>query len=1150
MLGAQKASTGLATARVVDRGLPRLRCGIAYRLPNSLSRSGLLSFESGDSRSDLVRGWLEAHGLGSLAGLFEENLIDEEALLELTDSDLIELGLALGPRVKLRGALKDLQRQGWEGLRADAMPSSQAKPAQAAERRQLTVMFVDLVDSTGLAGKLDPEDMSAVLRTYQDTCAGAITRFDGHVARYMGDGILAYFGWPQAHEDEVAQAVRAGLAITDAVSHLPQPEDLPLAARVGIATGWVVVGDLVGDEEAQERVVVGETPNLASRLQGAAEPGQVVVSEGTRRLLHARFDLEDLGEHEFKGIEQPSRVFAVVSERTVESRFEATSEALLPMVGRDHELGLILERWDQASSGHGQGMLLVGEAGIGKSRILRALLDALSEQKHMRIRFQCSPYHVDSALWPVVQQVRFTSGITASDSAGERLDKLETTIGIAGGEDREFAQLIEGLMSADGVRPPGSLDLTPEVQRARTLEGLVRWLRLLADRQPVLVVLEDAQWSDPTTLEMIDQALGVLAGSAVMILLTSRPDRQPELGGHAHVTHLALNRLGPRSIEAMVRELNPDKELSPEVVESIVARTDGVPLFAEELTKTVLEIGETEVPASLHDTLMARLDRIPEAKSVAQIASCIGREFGYRLLSMIADVPTDELDDSLDTLISAGLIFGRGSPPVAQYRFKHHLVQDTAHESLLLSQRKATHQRIAEALEHEFEGQHDREPELLARHLTEAERFEEAIPYWEEAGKLSVQRSANIEAIGHLSVALDLLNQLPSTGERDEQELRLCSEIAGPLMATKGYGAPETVRNFEQVQRLADQVGDTTLLFPILYQQWLSPIISGDPAEAIKVARRFVSLAEQGSDSGLILMGQRILGISLFEMAETPTARDALVRVRDLYDRSEHAELRFRYGQDPYAAALSFLGVALFELGYPDQAHATAAAGAEHARDLEHANTLGYALTIGRLTVAWCMNEFSPAGQLADTVISLADQYGMALWRAYALIFKGWSMVMAESNDEGFGFIERGLDGLDATSTRLHRPQLLAMSAQALERVGDVERAMQVVEEALILAQKERWAESELYRIRGSLQASTGHTEDATNSFEHAIDLARQRGAKSWELRTGINLAAVLRDAGQEIKANELLAPLYEGFVEGFDTHDLLRAKALLDEMR
>jgi len=636
----------------------------------------------------------------------------------------------------------------------------------------------------------------------------------------------------------------------------------------------------------------------------------------------------------------------------------------------------------------------------------------------------------------------------------------------------------------------------------------------------------------------------------VMIVLTSRPDDQPELGGHAHVTHLALNRLGPKGVEAMVRELSPDQELSPELVERIVARTDGVPLFAEELTRAVMETGETDVPASLHDSLMARLDRIPESKAVAQTASCIGREFDYRLLSAITDVADDELDHALDTLISAGLIFGRGSPPVAQYRFKHHLVQDTAHESLLLSQRKATHERIAEALKHDFEGQRDREPELLARHLTEAERFGEAIPYWEEAGTLSVQRSANIEAIGHLSVALDLLNQLPLTRERDEQELRLCGEIAGPLMATKGYGAPETLRNFERVQKLADQVGDTTLLFPILYQQWLTPIFSGDPATAVGVARRFVSLADQGTDTGLTLMGQRILGISLFEMAETPTARDTLVRVRDLYDRSEHAELRFRYGQDPYVAALSFLAIALFELGYPDEAYATAAAGVDHAEDLEHANTLGYALTIGRLTVAWCMNEFSLAGQLADTVISLADEYGMALWRAYALIFKGWSMVMAESNDDGFGFIERGLDGLDATSTGLHRRQCLAMSAQALERFGEVERAMQVVEEALMLAQEERWAESELYRIRGSLQVSTGHTEAATNSFEHALDLARQRGAKSWELRTALSLAAVLRDAGQEFKANELLAPLYEEFVEGFDTDDLLRAKALLDEMR
>ncbi len=575
-----------------------------------------------------VRAWLEANGFGRFADLFEANEIDREVLLELTDDDLAKLGLPLGPRKKLLKAIAALD-QPTEPSPTRSLPEpappAMAAPRPDAERRQLTVMFVDLVGSTALSTQLDPEDMREVIRAYQNAVAGEIARFDGHVAKFMGDGVLAYFGYPKAHEDEAERAVRAGLAITAAIGLLNNPAGEALAARVAIATGLVVVGDLVGEGVAQEQAVVGDTPNLAARLQGIAAPGQVVIADATRRLLGSGFELEDLGEHELKGIGEPVPAFAVAGERRVESRFEAMSgPSLLPMVGRGQELALLLERWALAKAGEGQGVLLVGEAGIGKSRISRALLDALVEEEHFRVRYQCSPYHIDSALWPVIQQLNHAAGLETEDPIEARLDKLEALLERAGG--REAAPLIANLLGLDGVARYGPLDLTPQARRARTLHALAEQPLRLATRQPVLVVLEDAHWIDPTTLELIEQCLDRIAKARVLILMTSRPDQQPALAAHPHVTRLTLNRLGRAGVESIVARLGGD-HLPSKTINGIIARTDGVPLFVEELTKAVLETGEASIPASLHDSLMARLDRIPDVKALAQIAACIGRDF-------------------------------------------------------------------------------------------------------------------------------------------------------------------------------------------------------------------------------------------------------------------------------------------------------------------------------------------------------------------------------------------------------------------------------------------------------------------------------------------------------------------------------------------
>jgi class 3 adenylate cyclase len=630
---------------------------------------------------DVAR-WLAEQGLGHHAEVFAENGIAGDVLRDLTDADLRELGLNLGDRKRLLKAIAALAAgPAQDRVGKDRSIAAPTAPREA-ERRQLTVMFVDLVGSTALSATLDPEDMREVIRAYQNAVAGEIVRLEGHVAKFMGDGVLAYFGWPRAHKDEAERAVRAGLALAQTVGQLKAPTGEALSARVGIATGLVVVGDLVGEGASQEQAVVGDTPNLAARLQGIAAPGQVVIADVTRRLLGASFELESLGARALKGISEPARAFAVIGEQPVESRFEAMSgPSVLPMVGRDQELALLLERWAQAKAGEGQGVLLVGEAGIGKSRISRALLDVLAKEPHTRIRYQCSPYHVDSALWPVIQQLTQAAGIKADDPAESKLDRLEALLRRVRRGAADVAPLIADLIGLEGGERYGTLDLTPQMRRARTLEVLVDQLLGLAAQQPVLMVLEDAHWIDPTTLELVAQCLDRITDSRVLLLLTSRPDHQPALAAHPHVTRLTLNRLGRVGVEAIITSLSARAALATDVIDAIIARTDGVPLFVEELTKAILETGETTIPASLHDSLMARLDRIPEVKEVAQIAACIGREFDASLLATVADRPEAAVHAALDKLTAAELIFRRGTPPAAHYLFKHALVRDAAYES-------------------------------------------------------------------------------------------------------------------------------------------------------------------------------------------------------------------------------------------------------------------------------------------------------------------------------------------------------------------------------------------------------------------------------------------------------------------------------------
>ncbi len=835
-----------------------------------------------------VAAWLTSLGLERYELAFLENEIDVAVLPKLTAEDLKEMGVVIvGHRRKLLEAIADLKSAPVGVLELVARQPD-------AERRRLTVMFVDLVGSTALSTQLDPEDMSKVIRAYQNAVAGEITRFEGHVAKFMGDGVLAYFGWPRAHEDEAERAVRAGLAIVAAVTKLTGGGE-PMTCRIGIATGLVVVGDIVGEGAAKEEAIAGETPNLASRLQGAAEPGQVVIAEATRRLVGKVFEIVDLGPQTLKGIAEPVWAFAVRGERSSESRFAARSgDRLFPLVGREQELALLIERWRQARDGEGQLVLLVGEAGIGKSRIMQALIDAAAADNHVRIRYQSSPYHSDSALYPTTQQLTLAAGFEAGDTTETKLDKLERLLAQAGTDSRVAAPLIAALLGLASEGRYGQLGLAPQQQRARTLDVLIGQLVGLAQRQPVLWAIEDAHWIDPTTQELIELALDRVAHNRVLVLMTARPTFQHGFGGHPIVTRLTLNRFGREQVARIVDRITGGKLLPAALLDEIVGRTDGVPLFVEEMTKAVLESGllrETEaswvldgplqglaIPTSLHDSLMARLDRLQPVKQVAQTAAVIGREFDHALLAAISPLSGPELGVALNSLVEAELVFRRGTPPDATYLFKHALVRDAAYESLLRSRRQELHGDIARALEDRFPDFSRGQPELLARHLTEAGKLGAAVPYWQRAGERAARASANAEATAHFRQAIALLMGLPFSNERERLELQLQTHLAGCLFASEGYGAPSTMATIARANELTERVGEPALLFPVLYGQWVYTTIGRtEHPRALEIADRFLQLAQGQTDTGQALIGHRIRGTSLYNLGRTSEAAAELV---------------------------------------------------------------------------------------------------------------------------------------------------------------------------------------------------------------------------------------------------------------------------------
>jgi predicted ATPase/class 3 adenylate cyclase/DNA-binding CsgD family transcriptional regulator len=1128
-----------------------------------------------EPRADpLVTELLRKLDLHQYADVFAANAVDMDVLMTLTESDLRELGVqAIGHRRRLLDAIHERRSDnvgadGGERSAAAEVPAPATRPP--GERRHLTIAFVDLAGSMEPPAQLDPELMHELLAEYQKAVANEAARFQGHLASVMGDEILASFGWPNAHEDDAERAVRAALAIRAAIEALRGPQGNPLAVRIGIASGLVVVGE----RTSHEAVLAGDAPNLASRLRAIASQGQIVIAESTRRLLGDIFELADLGTKSGRGMGEPVQAFAVIHERSVESRFDARSgAALLPMVGRDQELALLLERWVQAEAGEGQGVLLVGEAGIGKSRIAHALLDAVAEEPHTRIRYQCSPYHIDSVLWPVTQQLTHAAGSNAADPDDAKLDKLEALLRKAGDHAVHAAPLIAELIGFDGTTRYAELDLTPQAQRARTLAALVDQLLGLAEKTPVLVVLEDAHWIDPTTLELVEQCLDRIADRRVLILVTSRPDDQPRLAAYPHVTRLALNRLARPGVEAIVARLDGDR-LPLATRDTIIARTDGVPLFVEELTKTVLESGlltdsgdryalagpqpPLAIPATLQDSLMARIDRLgPAAKEVAQVGAAIGREFSHELLAAVARQSEAEQCAALDRLTDAGLVFRRGGQPTATFLFKHALVQDAAYGTLLRGPRQALHARIAAAMEERFPETVEMQPELLARHCAEAGFVEKAAGYCFQAGKSAAARSANLEAIAHLRRGLEAVGRFPDGPAKDRTELDLRLALGPCLMATEGPAGSSAVATFARARELAERLGgDRPEQLSVLHWLAVGHALRGELPQAREALVALLERAQARGDRPAIINAARSLGLVHLVMGAPVEAKRLTEQAVAAFDASGEAERLATHaaGQDAGAAGLAALSWALWALGEVDTAAARIAAALRRADAIEHPHTQAYCCYYASVLYA-LRGEPAVALGHAQRCLALSEEHGFRQWSALSRAVRGicTARLDASSGDAP----EEARDALDRNLGAGYRFGITALcmllGAVLLDR-GDIERAQTVIAQGCLIAShnSERLFEAELCRLNARALLVRGEPDTRTRAqslLEMALATARSQSARALELRAATSLARLWRDEGRA-KARALLAPVYGGFTEGFATADLKDAKALLDELR
>jgi class 3 adenylate cyclase/predicted ATPase len=1128
----------------------------------ALQREGRVSYRALQRRFDLDDAYLDDVKVELIEA--KQLAHDENGRILVWAQQATPTALPTSPEGPL-GSLPTAQ------TRQEASPSV-APSAPEAERRQLTVLFCDLADSTRLARQLDPEDLREVIRTYQATCVAVIQRFAGHVAQYLGDGLLVYFGYPQAHEDDAQRAVRTGLGILEAMGTpstcLLRDTSVHLVVRIGIHTGLVVVGEM-GSGGRHEHLALGDTPNLAARLQDLAAPDTVVISAATAHLVQGYFTCQDHGAQELKGLDAPVHVYQVLGESAAQSRLDVAGViGLTPLVGREAEVTLLRERWAQSTDGLGQVVVLSGEAGIGKSRLVHVLTEQVVDEHTLRLTLRCSPYHTNSAFYPVIEHLQRVLHWHRDTPLEAKLTTLEQAIQMARLPLAEVVLLVAALLSLPVPERYPPLTLSPQRQKQKTQEALVAWLLAEAAQQPVLAIWEDLHWADPSTLELLGLLLDQVPTTRLLMVLTCRPEFRPPWTPHSYVTTLTLSRLTRQQIEEMVLRVTGGKPLPTEVVRQIVAKTDGIPLFVEELVKTILDanwvredagryvltgpLPPLAIPTTLQDALMARLDRLATVKEVAQLGAVLGRKFAYEVLRAVAPLDEATLQHGLAQLVEAELLYQRGLLPQATYLFKHALIQDVAYQSLLKSTRQQYHQRIAQVLEAQFPDTVMSQPELLAHHYTEACLLAQAVLYWQQAGQRALQGSAYVEAVAHLTQGLAVLTPLPETPARRQQELDLQVALGTALRVTKGNAAPEVERAYGRARELCAQLSDTPQLFPVLRGLMQYYLNRGDLQTATPLGEQLLRLAQAQPDPALRLLAHYQLGNALSWRGEPAVARTHLTQALALYDPQAHRALAVRYGTDLGVVSHSVLARALWPLGFPDQALQHSQAARTLAEEVAHPFSLTQALVYAAI-VHQCRREALAVHAQAAAALTLAAAQGFAQRVAWSTVLHGWALATQGQGEAGLAEIRQGLAAELATGATLWQPYFLGLLAEASGAGGHPEEGLHALAEALAVMDDTglRYYAAELYRLQGALllQQAVPDAAQAEACFHQALALARQQQARSWALRAAMSLARLWQSQGKRQEASDLLAPVYAWFTEGFDTADLQEAKALLEEL-
>ena len=1056
-----------------------------------------------------------------------------------------------------------------ESIKDKRRRASDRAGIQEPERRHLTVMFCDLVDSTKLAQALDPEELRDLVRQYQNLCAVVIKRYGGHIAQYLGDGLLVYFGYPQAHDDDTERSLRAGLDIIrelDTSNVVRESEQgIRLAVRIGIHTGHVVVGEMGGGER-RETLALGDAISLAARLQTLAPPDSIVISAVTWRLTQGFFLTEKFGAHRIKGFNEPVSTYRVIQATGVHSRLDvAAATGLTPLVGRKQEIALLMDRWKQGEEEIGQFLLLSGEAGIGKSRLIQIFREHLKEVPHTWLECRCSSYTRDSPLYPVIELLQRALDFYADDSAEQKFLKLENAVSRVGLNATETIPLISSLLSIPLGEHYESASSTPDRQRRQTMDILLQWLFGLSKLQPLVMVAEDFHWADPSSVELLS-ALGQQASATGMVVLLSyRPEFEPKLPAHCQVTHIGLNRLRRAQVIEMIGTIPESDKLSAQTIEDIVAKTDGVPLFVEELTKSVIELSDLTlspsepqstrevpdftIPETLEDSLKARLDSLSSVKRVIDLCATLGREFSYELLMAVSTVDDQEIKQGLARLVKAEILYQRGFAPNSTYIFKHALIQEVAYQSLLKSKRQQLHQKIAVILVQEFPEIAETQPESIAHHYTEAKNYEPAIEFWQMAGERALQRFANIETVRHLTKGLDLIEKLPLSQGRDARELALRISLGTALIATKGYQAPEVERTFTRAKDICRQLDDSPRLFAVLYGLWFFYLMKAERNMSFDTSREMLQLAQQMREERCLVDGHNIVGVTAFYHGDHLQAKDHFEESLLHYDSEKHQGCVYKYGRDAGVMSQLYGGWNLWYLGYPDRALERTTEAIILAKNHGHPHTVVGALIIGALSLV-VRREVEPIFALVEEGVKLANEYGFSMWLQHAITIQAAGMLLAGDVDAAIVKFREAEVLREATGIKLLCSNASAALGDAYLQADRPSEALRKIEYGLEFVQSklDRYHEPELYRLKGEIQLSL-HPNDpvlAESSFNQAIKIAKAHHARSFELRAAISLGRLWQSQGKSNEARVLISTIYKEFTEGFETADLKDAKMLL----